>query len=176
MGGAAVRFTRPGSVPGSSLRRPHKMPSKKRSRVPSYRLHKSSGQAVVTIAGRDVYLGPHGTKASKLEYDRLVAEWLAAGRPTHVQAHCGEITLSEVMAAYWRHVKRRYVKNGRPTSEQHCIRSALRPHAWQMQKNSTTSTRFSSGLRKAESSRSPDRRLWGRSRSQDAGWGWTLDQ
>ena len=45
--------------------------------------HKASGQAVVTLAGRDHYLGPHGTKASRLEYDRLIAEWIAAGRPSN---------------------------------------------------------------------------------------------
>ena len=50
--------------------------------VPKYRKHKRSGQAVVTICGIDHYLGPHGTKASKLEYDRLITEWFAAGRPT----------------------------------------------------------------------------------------------
>jgi hypothetical protein len=27
------------------------------SRIPSYRLHKPSGQAVVTINGKDIYLG-----------------------------------------------------------------------------------------------------------------------
>ena len=30
-------------------------------RVPSLRHHKPSGQAVVTLSGRDVYLGPHGS-------------------------------------------------------------------------------------------------------------------
>jgi hypothetical protein len=45
-------------------------------------MHRASGQAVVTIAGQDHYLGPHGTTASRIEYDRLVGEWLAAGRPT----------------------------------------------------------------------------------------------
>ncbi|WP_145080120.1 hypothetical protein [Aureliella helgolandensis] len=39
--------------------------------VPKYRKHRRSGQAVVSINGRDHYLGPHGTKASKLEYAGL---------------------------------------------------------------------------------------------------------
>ena len=39
------------------------------ARVPSYRLHKPSGQAVVTLDGRDFYLGAYGTPASKAEYD-----------------------------------------------------------------------------------------------------------
>ncbi|MBN2024517.1 MAG: hypothetical protein JW809_17185, partial [Pirellulales bacterium] len=49
-------------------------------RVPSYRRHKPSGQAVVTLAGRDIYLGKWNTRASRAEYDRLVGEWLAGGR------------------------------------------------------------------------------------------------
>jgi hypothetical protein len=45
-------------------------------RTPSYRLHKPSGQAVVTLGGRDVYLGKFETPESRAEYDRVVAEWL----------------------------------------------------------------------------------------------------
>ncbi len=50
------------------------------TKPPAYRLHKRSGQAVVTLSGRDHYLGPHRTKVSLAEYDRLVGEWLANGR------------------------------------------------------------------------------------------------
>jgi hypothetical protein len=39
------------------------------NRLLKYRKHRASGQAVVTLNGRDFYLGPHNTKASKLEYD-----------------------------------------------------------------------------------------------------------
>lgn len=56
--------------------------------TPKYRKHRASGQAVVTLSGKDCYLGPYGTKAIRVEYDRLVGEWLAAGRPAtraHVQ-------------------------------------------------------------------------------------------
>ena len=95
--------------------------------LPKYRKHKASGQAIVTIAGRTVYLGPHNTKASKLEYDRIVGEWVAAGRPSHDVESTTDITLAEVMAAYLRYVKHRYVKNGKPTSQQYGIKSALRP-------------------------------------------------
>ena len=49
-------------------------------RVPAYRRHKPSGQAVVTLCGKDHYLGRWNTKASRSEYDRLIGEWLAAGR------------------------------------------------------------------------------------------------
>ena len=43
------------------------------SRVPSYRLHKASGQAVITTRGRDFYLGKHSTPASREAYDRRSA-------------------------------------------------------------------------------------------------------
>ncbi len=42
--------------------------------VPMHNEHRASGQAIVTIARKDHYLGPHGTKASHSLYDRLVAE------------------------------------------------------------------------------------------------------
>ena len=48
--------------------------------LPKYRKHRPSGRAVVTLNGKDIYLGPHGTKASHLEYDRLIQEWLAHGQ------------------------------------------------------------------------------------------------
>ena len=38
--------------------------------VPKYCKHRASGQAVVTLNGHDHYLGPHGTRASKVNYDR----------------------------------------------------------------------------------------------------------
>ena len=55
------------------------MPRSKRL-LPSYRKHWATGQAIITINGRDHYLDPWGAKASKLEYDRLIAEWLSSGR------------------------------------------------------------------------------------------------
>ncbi|MHB0957257.1 MAG: hypothetical protein ACYC0X_24535 [Pirellulaceae bacterium] len=56
------------------------MPNSPSSRVPSYRRHKPTNQAVVTINGQDIYLGKWNTAASKAEYDRLIAEFLANGR------------------------------------------------------------------------------------------------
>ena len=47
---------------------------------PKYRKHKASGQAIVTIGGKMFYLGPHNSKASRIEYDRFIGEWLANGR------------------------------------------------------------------------------------------------
>ena len=69
--------------------------------VPKYRRHRGSNQAVVTLNGRDHYLGPHGTKASRVEYDRLIGEWLAAGRhPLYVARD--ELTIAELCVRYWK--------------------------------------------------------------------------
>lgn len=48
-------------------------------RTPAYRLHKPTGQAVVTLDSRDSYLGRHGTEPSHGACDRLFSEWLANG-------------------------------------------------------------------------------------------------
>jgi integrase len=98
---------------------------KLRNTVPRYRKHKASGQAIVNLNGQDFYLGPHGTRASKREYDRLIGEWLTGGRQQRVTSDEG-LTITEAMAAYWRHVKAYYVKNKKPTPEQACIRCTLR--------------------------------------------------
>ncbi len=68
------------------------MPRQSSSFVPKYRKHRANGQAIVTICGVDHYLGPHGTKASRLEYDRLIGEWLQNGRQPQV-ANDGSITV-----------------------------------------------------------------------------------
>jgi hypothetical protein len=49
------------------------------NRLPKYRFHRASGQAVVTLDGFDHYLGEHGSEASKQAYQRKVVEWLASG-------------------------------------------------------------------------------------------------
>ena len=47
-----------------------------RVRIPKYRKHKPSKLAVVSLGGRDVYLGKFGTKESHEKYTRLVSEYL----------------------------------------------------------------------------------------------------
>ena len=46
----------------------------RRKSVPSYRRH-SSGQARVTINGRDYLLGPCDSPESHEQYGKLIAEW-----------------------------------------------------------------------------------------------------
>jgi integrase len=100
-----------------------------RFRTPSYRLHKPSGQAIVTLCGRDIYLGRYNSPESRAEYDRLIAEWLTNGRrvagPTSESGT--DLTMNEMDRAYLRHADSYYVKNGEPTTEPKNIRLALRP-------------------------------------------------
>ncbi len=48
--------------------------------VPSYRLHKASGQAVVTLSDRDVYLGIHDSPQSRVADERVPEAWIVSGR------------------------------------------------------------------------------------------------
>lgn len=66
--------------------------------VPKYRLHRQSSQAIVTINGRDYLLGPHKSKASKIEYDRLICECLASGRSASYGAPKGDYSVVELDA------------------------------------------------------------------------------
>jgi integrase len=95
--------------------------------VPKYQRHRASGQAVVSIQGKDFYLGRYGSQASKLEYDRRLGEWMAAGRPQHPPSAPDSITVVQLIASFWTFVEKHYVKDGKATSEQDAIRAALRP-------------------------------------------------
>src|SRR6476469_5015313 len=79
-----------------------------RNHVPTYRLHKQSGQAIVTInhngTRRDVLLGRYGTPESRPEYQRVLAE-LNASAPAAVVARAPgyDLTLNEVLVAFMQH-------------------------------------------------------------------------
>jgi len=51
-----------------------------KERLPKDRLHRASGQAVITLNAKDCYPGRYDTPASRKKFDRLIAEWLASGR------------------------------------------------------------------------------------------------
>jgi hypothetical protein len=84
--------------------------------VPSYRLHKQSGQAIVTLPDglgnrRDVLLGEYGTPESRAEYARVLAEWETAGRRLPSASTAGktrqtDLTINELILAFWEHVER----------------------------------------------------------------------
>src|SRR5689334_13193096 len=90
-------------------------------KLPSYRLHKGTGQAVVTLDGRDRYLGKFGTPESRAGYERLIAEWLAYRRTSRTAdalsagGACSDLTVNEILLAFWQHAERHY----RPSGDKH---------------------------------------------------------
>lgn len=77
------------------------------AKIPKYSLHKGSGQAVVRLSGRMYYLGPHGSKASRREYDRLIGEWTSNGRYLKPVASV-DMTVSEAADAYVGRARSKY--------------------------------------------------------------------
>jgi hypothetical protein len=104
---------------------------------PSYRLHRQSGQGIVTLTDavtgqrRDFLLGAFGTKESKAAYNRLVTEWHANDRrlvtPTNPVA---DLTVNELIAAFWPWAEKHYRRpDGTVTNELNDYRLSLRPVA-----------------------------------------------
>jgi integrase len=99
-----------------------------------YRLHKQSGQAVITLTDglggrRDVLLGRYGTPESRAEYARVLAEWEAGGRrlPKSAAAPAG-LTVNELILAFWPHAEQHYRHpDGIPTNELNDFRLSLKP-------------------------------------------------
>jgi len=99
---------------------------------PSYRHHKPRGCSVVTIDGKNHYLGPWQSPESHERYAALIAEWKrnggtlpapAVGRPDD----SAPLAVNDLILAYFKFAQTHYVKHGEPTSEQGCIKQALRP-------------------------------------------------
>ena len=65
-----------------------------RPRVPSYCLHKPTGQAVVTLAAQ-FDLGKYGSPESRTVSNRVVDVWLSSRPAAHVRP--ADVTLSELM-------------------------------------------------------------------------------
>ncbi len=98
-------------------------------RQPAYRLHKARNCAVVTIDGKNRYLGPYDSPQSHEQYARLIAEWQAQfserGQPDRARPRQA-LSVNEVLQAFWLHAKTYYVCEGRPTAEQVAYWSVIR--------------------------------------------------
>jgi integrase len=109
------------------------MPTRREKRIPKYRLHKPTGQAVVRLEGRDHYLGRHNTIPSREKYDRLIAEWLTQRRrtptvPRVAVAPRPDLTVNELLVAFLAHAQEHYRDpDGNATNEVDNLKAAVRP-------------------------------------------------
>jgi integrase len=111
------------------------MPRLSIDRNPSLRRHTASGQGIVTLSGRDHYLGrwPADQKQApaevQAEYDRLISEWRAGGRRPLTPTSDGTgLTINELILAFWEHAEQHYRHpDGTPTTELKEYRYSLRP-------------------------------------------------
>jgi integrase len=86
----------------------------------SYRLHRGSGQAVVTLQGRTYYLGRYGSPESKEKFHRLVAESMVSATFGTKKNH---VSVAEAVVKYLEYTKVYY-----PTGqEHHCNVVACKP-------------------------------------------------
>jgi hypothetical protein len=59
----------------------------------------AEGKTVPTVLAP--FIGPWNSKASKVEHDRIISEWLAAGRQLPVaNDEASDLTIVEVVARY----------------------------------------------------------------------------
>ena len=94
--------------------------------APKYRLHKRSGQVVVSINGKDIYLGKHSTEESQQRYRAAIADHWAS--PTEapkvsIQKPNGATTITQLAVEFAKYTKRKHGENG---SEWYQIRLVLK--------------------------------------------------
>jgi len=88
-----------------------------RKNLPGYLLHKRSGQAVVVIQGKTIYLGKYKSKASREEYEKVIAEYIANGRKLPPTRGIGSgISIEELMIKFLEWAESYYIKNGKVTN------------------------------------------------------------
>jgi integrase len=105
----------------------------KTRKVPSYRTHKQSGQAIVTLTDgfgsrRDILLGKYGTAASWTEYARVLAEWEAAGKTLANPVAVSNLVINELISVFWKHAEQHYRRpDGTSTQEFADFKLSIRP-------------------------------------------------
>lgn len=106
---------------------------RRRSSVPAYRLHKPSGQGVVTVrtadGGRkDIYLGPYNSADSLTEYRRVLATVAAGEEARPAAPPPSGVTVAELLLAFLKHAREIYqTPAGKPTGSFHSVGRAIRP-------------------------------------------------
>jgi integrase len=100
-----------------------------------YRLHKQSGQAIVTLRDalgnrRDVLLGRYGSAESRAEYARVIGEWEANSQrlPQAQVPAAADLRVSELLLAYWRWAEQHYRDDeNKPSRELDNLKDAFKP-------------------------------------------------
>ncbi len=98
-----------------------------RKNLPGYLLHKRSGQAVVVLNGKTIYLGKYKSKASREEYENVIADFIANGKklpPTRTKSDC---LIETLCYDYLDNQKKVHSKNGKPTEAFGHCRLAVAP-------------------------------------------------
>jgi len=110
----------------------------KKPKIPTYGLHKPTGQARCYVNGKTIYLGLYGSEESRIRFGEIVAK-LVSGQTLDPIARkkvgsttCGESddpgpSVGELCLVFLRHAETHYVKNGKQTSEVHILKSIIRP-------------------------------------------------
>ena len=110
----------------AAVKRRHAKDSTWKSRVPSLRFHKASGQMFVVLSGRAIYCGKPDDPAVEQRYQQAIAEWMVAGR--RPAADPEKITVKELLARFWHHAEGYYrtLTDGR-NKELEQFKLAIRP-------------------------------------------------
>ncbi len=88
-----------------------------RQNIPSYRLHKPTGQAIVVLQGKMFYLGQYKSKESRAKYNALIAEFLANDSKLPPIRSRNEITCEELAVKFLEWAEGYYLdEKGKPTS------------------------------------------------------------
>ena len=98
--------------------------------VPSYRLHKASGQARTIINGKHIYLGKFNSQESRRKFARILAESAqpSISEPELERSSKQNLFLvSEVIVKYLEFAETNYVQDGAPGKEFYAMIEALKP-------------------------------------------------
>src|SRR5690349_2194778 len=115
----------------TTIQEPHM--ARPQSLFPKYRFHAARNCAVVTIAGKDHYLGPFGSPASRERYHHLLAQHQAAlrsGQPfreADFHAQADFIGINTLVERYFEFARVYYSKDGKPGQEYQDVVYSLEP-------------------------------------------------
>lgn len=95
----------------------------KKTKQPKYTLHKASGNAIVRINGKQIYLGKYDSPESFDAYDRAILQW----KQENDFSGKHSTTIGQLCLAFMEHAEEFYVDaDGKPTGEADNFRNSLK--------------------------------------------------